>query len=156
MTPSELRIVLRGEFEKFFRVDKWSIGLPDEIKDFNHPPSVGREKPVSEILAIERMLGRPHNTNFQVRERRNFDIVYRLPQTLTYEDVIQNYRNSFETTAIAFCAALQRQPPIGIIDIEPSASVFVRERSNGDWLLVLRTELVIVYESEGGCPVRFG
>jgi len=151
MTPSELRAVLRSEFEDWFRIDKWSIGLPEEVKDFNRPPSVGREKPVSEVLAIERIVNRPRNTNYLIRERRSLQGIYRLPRVLQYAEVIQDYRNPFEDRITAFCASLQYQPPIGVNTVECSARVSCPELKSGDWLLTTSIEFTITYESSHCC-----
>jgi hypothetical protein len=149
MNSSEVRLNMRRSLGDWFRIDSWSIGLPDEIVDFDTPPSVAREKPISEVLSIERPLHGIRNAAYVIRQKLSYQVLYRLPSTLTYEEILLQYRSSFEDQTTAFCAWVKHNPELLKLNTaEPSAKVSCPELRSGDWLLSNTIDFVVTYESD--------
>lgn len=159
MQASDIRLNFRKALGDWFRIDSWSIGLPDEIVDFDKPPSVAREKPISEVQSIERTLHGVRNAAYVIRQKLSYQVLYRLPSTLTYEEILLKYRSEFEDQTTSFCAWVKHNPELLKLNTaEPNAKVSCPELRSGDWLLSNTIEFVVTYESAyvEACKQRFG
>ena len=148
MKPSDVRNSMRSTLGKWFRIDAWSIGLPEEIKDFTKPPSIAREKPISELVSIDRPLNSVRNSAYLIRQKLSYQILYRLPNTLTYEEILTTYRGKFEDQTASFCAWIVHNPEcLNFKTVDANAKVSCPELASKDWLLSSTIELQITYES---------
>lgn len=159
MNASDIRTVFRKSLESWFRIDAWSIGLPDEIKDFDNPPSIAREKPISEVIAIERTLNSCRNSAYVIRQKVSYQVLYRLPSTLNYEEILRDYRGAFEDQTISFCAWVKHNPEcLGLNTAEPNAKISCPELRSNDWLLSNTIDIIVTYEGSYGsdCKKQYG
>ena len=150
MNPETFRRQFRASLERWFRIDEWTLGLPEPRNDVNQPSSVAREKPITEIERLVNVSGHSLNYSYQVQQRFNFQILYRLSNTLKYEDVLLSYRSPFETQLVAFASYLLRSPGcLSCTDIrDVKIKVSSPELRQGDWLLSGQVEGLALYESD--------
>jgi len=157
LKPSELRSNLRECIEQWFRIDEWGLKLPSEIRDFDNPPSIGRETPISELLKIEHNAGSASNGYGLITQKLGYQVLFRLPNTLTPEEVSINYRRPFEDTVINFCGYLEINPEIIQADtVSTKAKVSTPELKSNDWLLSATIEMIIQYDCGYFHKTRFG
>lgn len=150
MNPESFRLQFRSSLERWFRIDEWSLGLPEPRNDVNRPASVAREKPITEIDQLRNVLGHSLNYSYQISQKFNYQVLYRLSNTLKYEQVLLDYRSPFETQLVAFSSYLIRSPGClnctEIRDIKTKVSS--PELRQGDWLLSGQVEGLAIYESD--------
>lgn len=148
MTPETFRRNMRDLIERWFRIDQWSLNKPESRLDIDHPPSVARESPLTTVTKLTNVTNRSTNPSFQVEQKASYQVLYRLPGSYTYDQVLHEYRGAFETQLLALAGKLQNDPGcIECTSAKVSIKVSAPQVEKKDYILSGQLEGTFTYES---------
>lgn len=140
MRPDQIRSKLIDWLAENVRVDARGLNLPESIRDFERPPSIGLDLKASEfeLDTLEQDL---NPGEFVVSASIPLQVIYRFDNSYRYTDIP---RGLAESILVASILKLIKHPHCidpDVVSLIARGSVTVREETKGDWLLIISFEI---------------
>ena len=147
--PAELRGNVRRWLSQNFRIDEWGLNPPAAIRNADRPPSIGRERPLTEISELKAISKDIRSPLASLAIGMGIHIVYRMPREFSYEQLLA-VRQEAEARLANLLMDARVQP--GCIDrrierLRLEGKVLWNEEEGGDWLLVVEVVFVAWIET---------
>lgn len=145
MTIGKARLYLIDWLSHRMRIDRWGLGLPENVEDDNKPASIGLDKPALnlEIISSE---GWEDGKVCQIAAVLPFQVIYRFSSANTYSQIPRSQAEDLLSNLL-IAAKDHNCFPEYFNTVEPSGSVSVAEIKNSDQLLLFEIDFSVVVES---------
>jgi hypothetical protein len=147
MTPETLRIRYKAYLAKNLRINDWGLNFPANVEDVNQPPSIAREDPVTDNIAIVELADGVGDISW-VQMRLAYKVMYRFDRSKSYTDLP---KAQAETLMLRMLQHLQANPECldeDIREIKATGKITIAEVENNDWLLVYDFAFASVFLAE--------
>lgn len=153
-TAARITARIRDFLETVFRIDRWSIDVPDYESDSLVPPSSAIAKPPRAVNINTRRLGPQYASvlrgmPFPAKTEFGYQILYRYPRNATYEQLPLNEALALLQSALLRAQTEMEEGVDRFIDIVGSGDITVAEDEKNDWILCFNLSFVVTYEISG-------
>lgn len=146
MLVGDLRTLLINFLGTNLRIDEWGLGLPQSVRNFNSPPSIGLDKPALDLIFLDDEAGFGESFYKCAETTIPMQVIYRFDNSYKYADLPRaEAENILSGIILKLLACECLHPDIQLI--KPAGSVSIAETKSSDWLLIFEIDFFVKFQT---------